>query len=227
MPLDPLGTKEKYKFTGEATDSDGLVFLRARYYDQTMGRFLSRDPSSTRSIYGESSYIYSADSPVQFVDHGGQWYSWAQVGKATWDTIKTLPSFAACGGGRFNLGDSCKQQGLSDLQIAIGSDVAAIALAPVTGGTSVLALKAGSVTEGLDLTLDTGSILYHSFTNQWAAARGDSEDILNTALELAIPETALWYYLHHNLLPYILNGPFGSQQPWPIDAGPGTGPPKK
>ena len=34
-----------YKFTGEEYDSNpGLVYLRARYYDPSIGRFISRDP---------------------------------------------------------------------------------------------------------------------------------------------------------------------------------------
>jgi YD repeat-containing protein len=31
-------------FTGEQTDSNGLIFLRARYYDPRQGKFLQRDP---------------------------------------------------------------------------------------------------------------------------------------------------------------------------------------
>jgi RHS repeat-associated protein len=32
-------------FTGEQTDSNGFVYLRARYYNPTMGRFMQMDPS--------------------------------------------------------------------------------------------------------------------------------------------------------------------------------------
>ncbi len=32
-----------YGFSGEQSDSSGMVFLRARYYDPTQGRFFQRD----------------------------------------------------------------------------------------------------------------------------------------------------------------------------------------
>jgi RHS repeat-associated protein len=34
----------EYEFAGQQTDPTGLQYLRARYYDPTTGRFLSRDP---------------------------------------------------------------------------------------------------------------------------------------------------------------------------------------
>jgi RHS repeat-associated protein len=44
LPIDPV-PKDKYKFTGQAMDTNsGLLFLRARYYDPALGRFVSRDP---------------------------------------------------------------------------------------------------------------------------------------------------------------------------------------
>ena len=66
--LDTLGTKNRYKFTGEAADpNDGLLFLRARYYDPQTGRFLNPDPLNM-SLH---SYVYALDSPLQFVDPSG------------------------------------------------------------------------------------------------------------------------------------------------------------
>jgi RHS repeat-associated protein len=34
---------QPFAYTGEPTDGTGLSYLRARYYDPTLGRFLSRD----------------------------------------------------------------------------------------------------------------------------------------------------------------------------------------
>ncbi|HEX9044924.1 MAG TPA: RHS repeat-associated core domain-containing protein, partial [Candidatus Limnocylindrales bacterium] len=67
-PADPFG------FTGEYTDApSGLLHLRARQYDPTIGRFLSVDPVSpprTRPYTG--SYIYVGDSPLNAIDPSGR-----------------------------------------------------------------------------------------------------------------------------------------------------------
>jgi RHS repeat-associated protein len=69
--MDPLGTKNKYKFTGEPLDpSTGLVFLRARFYDPRLGRFLSPDSASGPLQVG-STYLYTLANPLRFVDPSG------------------------------------------------------------------------------------------------------------------------------------------------------------
>jgi len=40
----PSGTVDDFGFTGEMTDDNGLVYLRARYYDPNIGNFASLDP---------------------------------------------------------------------------------------------------------------------------------------------------------------------------------------
>lgn len=76
LPLDPLGTKEKYKFTGEASDpNNGLVYLRARYYDSAIGRFISRDVVRKYT----SAYIYAQNLPTSLVDPSGWTSLWAQL----------------------------------------------------------------------------------------------------------------------------------------------------
>jgi RHS repeat-associated protein len=54
-------------FTGEQRDADsGLYYLRARYYDSTTGRFLSRDP-----VIAAQPYEYAGNGPVNFTDRSG------------------------------------------------------------------------------------------------------------------------------------------------------------
>jgi RHS repeat-associated protein len=57
-------------FTGEQTDTGGLQYLRARYYDQATGRFMSRDP-----IPSNNAYTYAFSNPTYFVDPYGLWPS--------------------------------------------------------------------------------------------------------------------------------------------------------
>lgn len=59
-----------FRFTARESDSEsGLYFYRARYYDQSTGRFLSEDPSR---INGDIDfYRYSYNSPTNYTDPFG------------------------------------------------------------------------------------------------------------------------------------------------------------
>ena len=79
-----------YGFTGEQqfNEADNLVFLRARYYDPKIGRFISRDPILAPMRNGDNffwllpylarnpqtihSYIYCGNNPVNLVDPKGE-----------------------------------------------------------------------------------------------------------------------------------------------------------
>ncbi len=57
----------QWLFAGEQRDSDSsLYFLRARYYDPAIGRFLSQDPAQAGHPYA-----YANNNPVNFVDPYG------------------------------------------------------------------------------------------------------------------------------------------------------------
>ena len=74
LPFDPIGTKDKYKYISEPLDADtGLSFLRERYYDSTVGRFVSRDgdPGDLLAPMTENSYLYGLDNSMRLVDHSG------------------------------------------------------------------------------------------------------------------------------------------------------------
>jgi RHS repeat-associated protein len=74
VPIDPLGTKNKYKFTGEALDpGSGLQYLHARYYDSAIGRFVTRDPlgGTARNPNSKNQYAYAFSSPTNFIDRTG------------------------------------------------------------------------------------------------------------------------------------------------------------
>ena len=71
---DDAGTKNKFRFTGEALDPETqLVFLRSRYYDTTTGRFLSRDPipGTTVRPLSNNQFIYVENSPIDLTDAAG------------------------------------------------------------------------------------------------------------------------------------------------------------
>jgi RHS repeat-associated protein len=63
-----------YAFTGERWDgSTGLLYLRARYYDPEVGRFVGRDP-----IESVNPYVYCENNPVDFVDPSGLYWEYCQ-----------------------------------------------------------------------------------------------------------------------------------------------------
>lgn len=69
-----MGTKNKFKYTGEAMDPNtGFYYLRARYYDPTMGRFISRDPVPGNALFPQTlnRYVYVINNPVLFTDSSG------------------------------------------------------------------------------------------------------------------------------------------------------------
>jgi RHS repeat-associated protein len=63
-------TPNVYRYQGEALDSEtGLYYLRARYYDPTVGRFLNVDPMADQ---GEHPYEYADADPVDGHDPTGE-----------------------------------------------------------------------------------------------------------------------------------------------------------
>ncbi|MGJ3237163.1 MAG: RHS repeat-associated core domain-containing protein [Anaerolineae bacterium] len=64
LPLD-------FGFTGEQTDENGSVFLRARYYEPSLGVFNALDPMET-----PNRYAYVSGNPVNRVDPTGL-FDWA------------------------------------------------------------------------------------------------------------------------------------------------------
>lgn len=64
-----------FKFAGEQTDDElGLIYLRARYYDPSMGRFMSKDPKAGHEHVTQSLnlYPYSQNNPVTLTDPSGE-----------------------------------------------------------------------------------------------------------------------------------------------------------
>ncbi len=82
--LDRTGTSENpYEFAGDRVNQQtGLSYLRARYYDPEVGRFISRDPlrGELREPMSLHRYLYASANPVAFVDPTGK--EWTAAGVA-------------------------------------------------------------------------------------------------------------------------------------------------
>ena len=66
---------QPFKFVGQygiMADPDGFYYMRARYYDPGIGRFISEDPSGLGG--GDTNlYAYVLNDPVNLVDPAGLW----------------------------------------------------------------------------------------------------------------------------------------------------------
>ena len=90
-----------FKYCGEIYDDEtGLYYLRARYYDPSVGRFISED-SNEGNITNPLSlnlYTYCANNPVKYIDPSGNIYTFAdpmvpgpqtiERAQQIWDFIK-------------------------------------------------------------------------------------------------------------------------------------------
>ena len=68
-------TPNNYLYRGEQFDSDlGLYYLRARYYNPSTGRFLSRDPEDGKIKISATlhKYLYASGDPVNRIDPTGR-----------------------------------------------------------------------------------------------------------------------------------------------------------
>ena len=65
------------RYSGEYLDEEsGLIYLRARYYDSSIGRFISEDPARD----GMNWYAYCGNSPVMMVDPSGMFDYYTRIG---------------------------------------------------------------------------------------------------------------------------------------------------
>jgi RHS repeat-associated protein len=83
-----VGTSgNEWRFTGELQDSRvarGMYYLRARYYDPALGRFIRRDPFAgvTTDPQTLNRYPYVLNNPALLIDPYGYW------GLPSWDDVK-------------------------------------------------------------------------------------------------------------------------------------------
>lgn len=61
-------------FTGHYMDGTGLIYMKARYYDPELGRFMSTDPVGVSGIDGAnfSRYHYANNNPYAYTDPDGR-----------------------------------------------------------------------------------------------------------------------------------------------------------
>ena len=77
-----LGANQPFRYRGYVYDTEtGWYYLQSRYYDPSVGRFVSADVllSTGQGVIGHNSYAYCGNNPISRSDPSG--YSW-------WDDLK-------------------------------------------------------------------------------------------------------------------------------------------
>ena len=66
-----VGATSGYAFTGREWDAEtGLAYYRARYYDATLGIFISEDPIGP--LESSNPYAYAGGNPINCIDPKGE-----------------------------------------------------------------------------------------------------------------------------------------------------------
>lgn len=85
-----------YQYNAEYTDSStGLQYLRARYYDSSTGRFITKDTElgSTQKPITRNLYTYAGNNPLNITDPSGHgWFknAWNKVKKTASKVVSTV-----------------------------------------------------------------------------------------------------------------------------------------
>jgi len=72
------GVSTAQKFTGQRLDGTGLYYYGARYYDPTIGRFISADTivPDFKNPQALNRYSYVLNNPLKFTDPTGHFWDW-------------------------------------------------------------------------------------------------------------------------------------------------------
>jgi len=74
-------TPNRYRFNGQQQDATGNYYLRARYYNSGVGRFLNHDPlmGNADTPITQHRYLYAGNDPVNHIDPSGEDWSMSSV----------------------------------------------------------------------------------------------------------------------------------------------------
>ena len=187
---DSVGSKNKFRFTGEALDpGTGLYYLRTRYYDASIGRFVSRDPILHNIGYplAANKYGYTVANPVRYADpsglglsnavsSGAQSYELGQQALTQYQSQLDCARSSSCTLNDTDVNNTSQQQvqALKDLQTA-GSELGKSAY----NGTNTVG--PGSAGTAYDLAVAALSGLV-------SLAKQVVEDVAAAGVKLLIPE---------------------------------------
>jgi len=179
--------ESNYLFTNQEYDSESeLYYYNARYYNPSIGRFLSRDTviGKDGDVLSRNRYIYVSNNPLKFVDPSGEdkekesGVNWSTVGKGVVQTLfgglQTLWGVAETSAGA---------------ALATGGTATGVGAVPgIAAGIGVGALGVNNVIGG-------GSTFASGLTNLWRGLTGQSSvdysyNPADKAIDYVVPQGA-------------------------------------
>jgi RHS repeat-associated protein len=101
---------QNYKFTGKERDGEsGLDYFGARYYANSLGRFMSPDPANDLDLLDPQKlnrYTYARDNPLAYLDTGGRCVAPALGKGQAGICVESYIRAARLGFGKVGLGDN-------------------------------------------------------------------------------------------------------------------------
>ena len=150
-----------YRFSSEQLDSEsGMYFLRARYYDPSIGRFITRDPVKglLTNPQSQNPYAYALNNPVNLSDPSGKFI------ETLWDVANIAYDIYTCD------------------WTALGVDTAAAFIPFVPAGITKVGKAANVVSDTKRFTPDQGALVDLA---KEAKRTGISNEDANTLLQWA------------------------------------------
>jgi RHS repeat-associated protein len=179
-----VGLPSLLGYAGELLDGNGLVYLRARWYDPVVGRFLSRDPELgvAATPYTLNGFGYVAGNPILNIDPSGRF---------------CLPCAGAIIGGLAGLGGylvaTAATGGDARLdQALIATAAGALSGAACTGGIIAGCVAISSLVSVAQYQLAPGAKSAQGYG--WSAAVGALGGRLTYSRTLGYPYTDVFYW---------------------------------
>ena len=177
-----IGNRNPIRYRGYYYDTEtGLYYLKTRYYDPEVGRFITIDDISyldPETVNGLNLYAYCGNNPVMRVDpNGTSWWSdfWKGVGNIVGAilvvTAVTVLVAVTAGGAAIALGASTAM-------------VSAIAMGATVGGLAAGAMEIGNqlYNNGFG-NINIGSVAFETFGG---AAYGAISGVMNATVSAGV-----------------------------------------
>ena len=134
------GIVNPYRYGGERTDeAAGVLFLRHRSYDLTLGRFLQKDPLGM--VDAPSQYIYAGNNPTTYADPSGLFF------ETPWDALNVGIGVVSLGANLAN--GNYLDAGLDAVGLAYDIFATAVPALPAGASTAIKSTRVAAAANDL------------------------------------------------------------------------------